>query len=73
MIIYYRNTDLELKKIDLANAIDVTINGIKITERGDELQLSVENQIQIIYLKLKSLFVQKNPNKIILLFELEIK
>ena len=47
MIIYYRNTDLELKKIDLANAIDVTINGIKITERGDELQLSVENQIQI--------------------------
>jgi len=47
MKIKYRDTDLNTKEIDLTNAVDVEINGIKITVRDEYLQLSVDNQIAI--------------------------
>lgn len=40
MVITYRTTDLQEKTIDLSKAVDVTINGLTVTECKDGIRVS---------------------------------
>lgn len=47
MKIKYTDIDLKTKEINLDYAIHIEINGIKITQSGDHIKLSVEDEILI--------------------------
>ncbi len=49
MKITWRDTELKTHEVDLSNAVDVKINGFRITENREEhaIQISVDQQIVV--------------------------
>jgi len=64
MIIEYKTLDgLQSEKIELTNAIDIKINGIKINERGEGIYLSVESNIVVIPMASNKIIVTDGTKK----------